>query len=160
MASKDCCSLVAKPCATLLWPHELSPPDSSVRGISQARILEWVAIFSRELSQPRYRTHVSCVSCFGIRLLYYWATREARKECYPFKCEFMVWCLCVWCKVYLFIKPKFIRACVFACPCMCFGVCYDVWEKARSNVHIDTGLLIIHLEEYTHGPHVYTHVLL
>ena len=36
-------------------------PDSSVRGILQARILEWVAIsFSRESSQPRDWTHVSC----------------------------------------------------------------------------------------------------
>ena len=36
-------------------------PSSSVRGISQARILEWVAIsFSRASSWPRDRTHVSC----------------------------------------------------------------------------------------------------
>ena len=37
-------------------------PGSSVRGISQARMLEWVAIsFSRRSSQPRDQTHVSCV---------------------------------------------------------------------------------------------------
>ena len=36
------------------WPHELySPPGSSVHGILQARILEWVAIFSRGPSWPR-----------------------------------------------------------------------------------------------------------
>ena len=35
--------------------------DSSVYGISRARILEWVAIsFSRGLSRPRDRTHISC----------------------------------------------------------------------------------------------------
>ena len=35
----------AKSCLTLLWPRGLySPPGSSVHGISQARILEWVAI--------------------------------------------------------------------------------------------------------------------
>ena len=35
-------------------PMDYSPPGSSVHGILQARILEWVAIpFSRESSQPR-----------------------------------------------------------------------------------------------------------
>ena len=39
------------------------PPDSSVHGISQARILEWVAIsFSRGSSQPRDWTHISCTA--------------------------------------------------------------------------------------------------
>ena len=44
----------AKSCLTLLWPHGLySPPGSSVHGISQARILKWVAIsFSRGSSNP------------------------------------------------------------------------------------------------------------
>ena len=41
-------------------PLDCSPPDSSVHGISQARILEWVAIsFSRGSSWPRDWTHVS-----------------------------------------------------------------------------------------------------
>ena len=49
-----------------------SPPGSSVRGILQARILEWVAIpFSRGSSWPRSLTHVSCVSCIGRRMLCY-----------------------------------------------------------------------------------------
>ena len=39
------------------------PMDSSVHGISQARILEWVALsFSRGSSQPRDRIHVSCIT--------------------------------------------------------------------------------------------------
>ena len=43
-----------------------SPSGSSVHRISQTRILEWVAIsFSRGSSQPRNRTHLSCVSCSG-----------------------------------------------------------------------------------------------
>ena len=42
-------------------PMDCSLPGSSVHGISQARILEWVAIsFSRGSSQPRNRTHISC----------------------------------------------------------------------------------------------------
>ena len=41
-------------------PMDCSPPGSSVHGISQARILEWVAIsFSRKSSQPRDWTHIS-----------------------------------------------------------------------------------------------------
>ena len=49
-----------------LYPTLCEPVDwiSSVHGISQARILEWVAIsFSRGSSQPRDRTRVSYVSC-------------------------------------------------------------------------------------------------
>ena len=47
---------------------------SSVHGISQAIILEWVTMsFSRGFSQPRDQTHVSCI---GRQILYHWATRE------------------------------------------------------------------------------------
>ena len=46
--------LVAQSCLTLCDPIDCSPPGSSVRGILQARILEWVAIpFSRGSSQAR-----------------------------------------------------------------------------------------------------------
>ena len=42
--------LCAQSCRTLGDPTDCSPPGSSVRGIFQARILEWVAIsFSRDL---------------------------------------------------------------------------------------------------------------
>ena len=42
-------------------PTLCDPLDYTVHGISQARILEWVAIpFTRGSSQPRDRTHVSC----------------------------------------------------------------------------------------------------
>ena len=45
-----------------------SPPCSSVHRISQARILEWVAITSsRGSSQPRDPTSVSCVPCIAGR---------------------------------------------------------------------------------------------
>ena len=40
-----------------------SPPGSSVRGMFQARILEWVAIsFSRKSSQSRDQIRVSCIA--------------------------------------------------------------------------------------------------
>ena len=42
---------------------DCSPPGSSVHGISQARILEWVAIlFSRGSSRPRDQTQVCCIA--------------------------------------------------------------------------------------------------
>ena len=47
-------------CPTLCDPMDCSLPGSSVHGISQARILQWVAIFfSRGSSQPRDHTWVS-----------------------------------------------------------------------------------------------------
>ena len=50
---------------------DCSLPWSSVRGISQARILEWVAIcFPRGSSQPRDRTHISYT---GRQILSHWA---------------------------------------------------------------------------------------
>ena len=62
-----------------LWPHVLyGPPGSSVHGILQARILEWVAIFfSRGSSQPRDWTQVSCTAG---RIFTMWAGREAPKS--------------------------------------------------------------------------------
>ena len=47
-----------------LQPMDCSLSDSSVHGILQARILEWVAIsFSMGSSRPREGTWVSCVFC-------------------------------------------------------------------------------------------------
>ena len=44
-------------------PMDCSLPSSSVHGILQARILEWVAIpFSRGSSQPSDQTQVSCTA--------------------------------------------------------------------------------------------------
>ena len=59
-----CGSLVVKSCPTVFaTPMDCSPPCSSVLGISQARILEWVAISSsRGSSWPRNWTRVSCIA--------------------------------------------------------------------------------------------------
>ena len=49
-------------CVTLRDRMDCSPPGSSVHGILQARMLEWVAIsYFRESSWPRDRTFVSCI---------------------------------------------------------------------------------------------------
>ena len=53
-------------CLTLCNPMDCSPPDSSVYGVFQARILEWVAIsFSRGSSQPSDQTRVYVSSLAG-----------------------------------------------------------------------------------------------
>ena len=62
-------------CVTLCDPTDCSPPGFSVHGISQARILKWVAIpFFRVSSWPRDWTLVSCTEG---RFSTIWATREA-----------------------------------------------------------------------------------
>ena len=69
-------SEVTQSCPTLCDPMNCSLPGSSVHGIFQARVLEWVAIaFSRGSSGPRDRTRVSCIA--GGRFTV-WASREAK----------------------------------------------------------------------------------
>ena len=67
----------------------MSPLDSSVHGILQASILEWVAIsYYRVFSQPRDQTHVSCVCYIGRQSLYQWTTWEAHGRQYEFTIPF------------------------------------------------------------------------
>ena len=62
----------AKSSLTLCDPMGCSLPGSSVRGIFQARILEWVAIYySRRSSLPKGWIQVSCISCIGRQILYH-----------------------------------------------------------------------------------------
>ena len=50
-------------CPTLCDPMDCSLPDSSVHGIFQARVLEWIAISSsRGSSQRRDQTQVSHIA--------------------------------------------------------------------------------------------------
>ena len=76
MKLKDACSLEEKPRQTYQWASEVTQscpalcdpmdcglPGSSIHGIFQARVLEWVAIsFSRGSSQPRDQTQVFCTA--------------------------------------------------------------------------------------------------
>ena len=68
------CVCVTQSCPTLCDSMDCSPPGFSVRGISQARMLEWVTIsFSRESSRCRDRTQVFELQAHSLP----WATREA-----------------------------------------------------------------------------------
>ena len=67
--------VITQLCPTFCEPMHCSLLDSSVCGIFQARILEWVALsFSKGASGPRDWTRVSCIAC---RFCTVWATREA-----------------------------------------------------------------------------------
>ena len=71
-------SEVAQSCLTLFDPMDWSLPGSSVHGIFQARVLEWVAMPScRGSSWLRDRIQISHIAggCFTI-----WATREAHED--------------------------------------------------------------------------------
>ena len=71
---------VAQSCLTLCDPMDYSLPGSSLRGILQARVLEWVAIsFSRRSSWLRDRTQVSLIPGRHFNL---WTTREALEYLY------------------------------------------------------------------------------
>ena len=64
-----CVYAVSQLCSTLCDPTDYSPLGSSVHGIFQARILEWVAIsYSKGSSPPRDQTGVSCI---GRQILYH-----------------------------------------------------------------------------------------
>ena len=66
---------VTQSCLTFWDPMDCSLQGSSVLGILQARILEWVAIpFSRVSSQPRNQTQFSCIDS---GFYTFWGTREA-----------------------------------------------------------------------------------
>ena len=101
-ASKLSCSVTFNFCD----PLNRNPPGSSVHGVVQARILEWVAIsFPRGSSQTRDRTHISCVSCIEDIFFTHWAIGEApvqgclpklsncRYSCHARKPPVAPWCL-------------------------------------------------------------------
>ena len=75
--------LVTQSYLTLSNPMDCRPPGSSVYGILQARILEWVAIpFSRESSWPKDWTHIPCILdslyCLGKPIMQGWGIYNSR----------------------------------------------------------------------------------
>ena len=102
---------VAQSCPTLRDPMDCSLPGSSVYGIFQARVLEWIAIsFSKGSSQPRDRTQVSHIvdRCFTVR-----ATREVQEMLFE-------WTVITWSKWHQHVHP-----CV--CVSVQFGLLYEAF---------------------------------
>ena len=79
-------ALISQLCPTLCNPMDYSPPDSSVYGILQARILEWVPVlFSRGSFQPRDPTQFSYIaSRFFYHLSHQGSPRTLEWVAYPF----------------------------------------------------------------------------
>ena len=73
----------AQSCSNLYDAMDCSPPASSVHGIFQARVLEWVAIsYARWSSWPNDQTWVSGLSWIGRHICYQWANWKAlRGDC-------------------------------------------------------------------------------
>ena len=81
------CAKSLRSCPTFHDSVDCSPPDSSVHGILQARILKWVAMpSSRGSAWPRDQTHVSWFSCIGRRVLYHWCHLGGSPH--PYNCLF------------------------------------------------------------------------
>ena len=81
LTAEEAVCMHAQSCPTLCDPMDCGPPGSSVHGISQARLLEWVAMsFSRGSSRPRDWTNIFCGSCIGRQILYHWATWKPTEE--------------------------------------------------------------------------------
>ena len=72
-------------CPTHCNARDHSLPGSSVHGILQARILQWIAMpFSRESFWPRNKTSISYVSCIGKQVFFTTSTTwEAQTEYIP-----------------------------------------------------------------------------
>ena len=78
--SRLCVCGLTLSCLTLCEPLGCSQTASSVQGIFQARILEWIAIFSsRGSSQPSDRTHVSVSPALQVDSVR-WAIRETHSR--------------------------------------------------------------------------------
>ena len=112
---------------------ECSSPGSSVHGISQERILEWVAIsFARGSSQSRDRTLVSCI---GRWILYHWATREPQFVilCYTERTHLLD-------KPYVWFKYMLLNMTFFFIKC----------ERREKNilVHLEREKQIPYINEY------------
>ena len=104
--ASDLCMYVCS-VLTLCDPMDCSLPGSSVHGIFQARILEWVAIFSsRGSSQPKDQTRPSCSSCTGRQILYQWATGKPglRRRRFQFLKPTALEILCIP-FMYLYLNP-------------------------------------------------------
>ena len=95
---------------------DCSLPGSSVHGILQARILEWVAMPSlRGSSWPRDWTCISYISCIGRQVLYHWLHLGSP---------------CVTCAVHIHTN-------ILTCMCLrvCVCVCVYVWPQSHLQKH-------------------------
>ena len=108
---------VAELCLTLCDPLDCNPPASSVNGILQARIVEWVTIhFSRGCFWPRDWTQVSCIAG---RVFTIWATRETPSQ----KLGIIVESSHLFCTPFSQVNIPVVSAFkILQCACFCFCI--------------------------------------
>ena len=83
---QPCTSKVVQSCPTLCYPRDCSLRGSSIHGIFQERILEWVAIsFSRGFSWPRDWTRVSSIASRGFYHLSHRVQSKMKMQNFSFK---------------------------------------------------------------------------
>ena len=138
-----------------------NPPDSSVHGISQARILEWVAIsFSRGSSRPRDWTHVSCIDK---QVLYHLSHKQSPIWVYPKSNERVLkrkksrerkkwrreeaWIVSV--VVWVFSLSFCFLYCLPEVRCSCMYFMYMSLDHSlkRPNFHFSASIRIYHLKK-------------
>ena len=133
--------LVALLCPTLCDPLDCSPPGSSVHGILQARILEWIAMpSSRGFSQPR---DLTCVSCIAGGFFTSWPTREAHLYLYLYLWSIFILHVCTSFSFILFSRAIwYLASLTFGeffdanwggppLPHVCLALVFSAWLCAR-----------------------------
>ena len=102
---------VAQLCLALCDPSDCSSPGSSVLGISQVRILKWVAIASsRGCCWPRDWTLVTCISCIVGEFFTTEPPEKPMNEMTSFKCFFS------FCHTLLWLMGPLVAAQQISCP--------------------------------------------
>ena len=155
---------------------DCSLPGSSVHGISQARVLEWVAIpFCRGSSRPRDQTQFSCIKG---KFFTIWATREAsmiKVLCFvlfcfwrPYHLEIqakvfigdMAWCLGFTLKYPVKGLPWWLSGKEFTCQCRRHR--FNPWSRKISHTMEQPSLWATITEPMCHNywnPHPRAHAL-
>ena len=121
------CAKLLQPCSTVCDPMDHSLPGSSVHGILQARILEWVAMpFSRGSSQPRDWTRVSISPGLAGSFFTTGATWEALSMCISEQIWTWVTGIRFWVcwQFHLFVNPKW---CSISNSFWCFLNIFGTW---------------------------------
>ena len=136
------CAKLLQACPAVCDPMDCSPPGSSVHGILQTRILEWVVMPSSSgSSQPRDWSHISHVSCVGRKVLYHQCHLGNSYTCI---CTQIMWFYaCI--HVYVYMKTHCVQVYVYIWLCVCMYIYITIYAH-------------IHIYKYTYiHTHTYTY---
>ena len=104
-------SSVAQSCPTLCGPMDCIPPSSSVHGIFQARIPEWLATsYSRGSSQARDQTQVSALAGRFFTTSATWKAQQLKRI---YQKHLMLWFNC---RKHLYHSYLLVQGCIHILP--------------------------------------------